>query len=161
MRFIVPVMFATVACSESTIGEGPLAPSDVRALPGNGFVRVLWQDNSDDETGFAIYRETVAPDAVDRSLVASVAPDVTEWDDLQVDPASTYRYAVAAVAGNASSDPVEMAGEPVAPLAGDLTDCTVGDATVDDQDADGVPDANELSGWTVTITDGLAIQTTR
>ncbi|MEN0065790.1 MAG: LamG-like jellyroll fold domain-containing protein [Myxococcota bacterium] len=163
MRFVVPALvFGLTACSDGpNAGEAPVAPSDVQALPGNGFIRVLWQDNSDDETGFVVYRETVTPEAVARSLVASVSADGTEWDDLQVEAGYTYRYAVASLGDATESALIEMTGDPVGPLEGDLTDCTVGDATADDQDADGVPDINEASGWTVTVTDGLGNQTSR
>ena len=153
MRFLSPVVLVTLmACSNNA---EPNAPSDVSALPGNGFVRVLWQDNSDDETGFAVYRETVTPEEVSRSLVASVSADLTEWDDLDVEVGSTYRYAVAATGERNDSNLVEMTGDPVGPLEGSLVDCTVGDATAEDQDADGVPDADEEQGWTVTITNGV------
>jgi len=149
------------ACGDGAgIRDGaPAAPSDVRALPGNQFVRVYWQDNSPDETGFAIFRASAADGAFE--TVAEVGADVTEWDDLDVSPKGTYRYAVAATGAGADSERVEMTGPLVSPLPGSLVDCEVASPSAEDQDGDGVPDANELQGWTVVLTDGLGATSER
>ena len=38
------------------VGDVPLAPTGLTATPGAGNVTVRWQDGSDNETGFSIYR---------------------------------------------------------------------------------------------------------
>ncbi|MEN0065399.1 MAG: LamG-like jellyroll fold domain-containing protein [Myxococcota bacterium] len=139
--------------------SAPDAPSMVRALPGNQFVRLAWEDNSSNESGFAIYREVLGIGGFDP--VANVGPDVTEWDDLKVETSTRYRYAVAATGTSADSKLVEMTGDPVSPLAGSPIDCSVAPKTAEDQDSDGVSDANERAGWMVTITDGLGSTTQR
>ncbi len=151
------ILVALIGCSADPPGVTgpPMAPSEVRALPGNQFVRVSWTDNSEDELDFVIYREITGPSAMELVSVAEVGADVTEFDDLDVTAGTTYRYAVAARGEGGESEAIAMDGEPVSPLPGSIVDCTVIDPTAEDQDGDGLTDADELGGWTVSVIDGL------
>jgi hypothetical protein len=72
-----------------TILPLPAAPSDCVASDSLcDKIGFCWQDNSDNETGFYIYREG--------SKLDSVGADVTCYDDFTAMPGSTYEYCVSA-----------------------------------------------------------------
>lgn len=154
LRPVLAALTVLSACSNEDTAEPPAAPAEVRALAGNGFIRVLWQDRSANEDGFVVLRETVTPEPSQREEIAQVGRNRTEFDDTGVVQGSTYRYAVAARAGTERSEVVAQTGPAVGPLEGASADCVVSQVSVDDQDGDGVRDDNEISGWTVTVVDG-------
>jgi len=153
-RSLVATLTLLIACSNEDTATAPTAPANVRALAGNGFIRVLWEDRSANEDGFIVFRETVSPESSPRQEVGRVGPDGTEFDDTGVMVGATYGYAVAARSGTARSEVVAQTGPPVGPLEGSAADCLVAEVTVEDQDGDGVRDDNETSGWMVTVVDG-------
>jgi hypothetical protein len=76
-------------CDSGAVLSLPAAPSDCIASDDLcDKVQFCWQDNSDDETGFHIYR--------DGSWLDSVGVDVTCYDDYSATPGVTYEYCVTA-----------------------------------------------------------------
>jgi len=72
-----------------TISGSPAAPTNCVASDTLcDKVHFCWQDNSDNETGFYIYR--------DGSKLDSVGADVTCYDDFSATPGVTYEYCVTA-----------------------------------------------------------------
>lgn len=72
----------------------PAAPTGLEAtITSTGHVLLAWTDQSDGETGFQIERHT------GRTFVriATLAPDVTTFEDRVVAPDRTYRYRVRAI----------------------------------------------------------------
>jgi len=67
----------------------PNAPYNLTAaVVSQGAVRLQWIDNSDNEEGFRIYR--------DNNVIATVGINVTIYQDVGLEPATTYQYVVKA-----------------------------------------------------------------
>ncbi len=102
-----------------TIQTPPAAPTDLLAAAVSGTrVDLSWTDNSPDETGFTIERETSA--AGTWAPLATVAADVSAHTDTGLTRGQTYVYRVRA--GNASGESgysneftVTMPTQPAAP----------------------------------------------
>ncbi len=154
----------SVTVGESSSGGTPEAPSGVTAVPSTGFVMVTWLDNSDNESGFTVYREEVVLDSslrvspqtittLSMTVIGEVGPNTISYQDAGVNPGVTYRYAVAATGTGGNSavvtqtgDPVTAESSPTAPL------CQVNDIVPGvDSDGDGISDAAEATGWTVSV----------
>jgi hypothetical protein len=76
-------------CDDGTRKVPPAAPTD--CATSDDFcdkVGFTWTDNSDDETGFYLYRDGVALDTLNA--------DVESYDDLTASPGTTHRYCVSA-----------------------------------------------------------------
>jgi hypothetical protein len=73
----------------------PTAPSSVVATPGPGYITVTWQDNSDNETGFVVYRNGSTTSQT-RSKVGEVGANTTKFLDTDIQLSSDYSYSVAA-----------------------------------------------------------------
>jgi hypothetical protein len=71
----------------------PAAPSNLsgKGLPGR--VQLSWNDNSNNEDGFRIYRGTTSSNLV---LIATVGANVTSYEDTGVARKTTYYYKVCA-----------------------------------------------------------------
>jgi len=122
---VLAVMTALSACSPAP-GGPPSAPTDVSATGVAGAVRVTWTDTSNNESGFVIFRETLAPADLTGQAFAEIArtgPNVESYDDLDVEPGNDYVYQVAATNAGGTSAPVPEGGTASAtPLPGvDLT----------------------------------------
>ena len=116
------------ACGGDATRDVPTAPTGLTATPGEGVVTLRWQDRSDNETGFTIYRREASTDtaSVDStglgsqqasafSKLGSVAENVTEYEDTSVTPGTLYRYGVTADGEVSSSAMVATEeNEPVA-----------------------------------------------
>ena len=147
MKFEMRVFLALLlilllaACgSQATKKAAPVAPTGLTATPGNGKVTLRWQDNSDNETGFAIYRQLAPSTASLQSVtargtletltletlnletladegfaeLATVPENTTDYDDTSVEPGTLYRYAVSAVNATGASDTTGIeSGQPV------------------------------------------------
>jgi hypothetical protein len=71
----------------------PTAPSNLRAkAKGKSKISLSWNDNSNNETGFKIYRDSV--------LIATVGANTTAFDDTTVSSKTTYTYQVCAYNGD-------------------------------------------------------------
>lgn len=75
------------------LGDSPTKPTNVEAVPLDGYIDVTWSDNSDNETGFIVYR---ARGAAALQEVGRTAPNITTFRDEDVDVSETYTYAVEA-----------------------------------------------------------------
>lgn len=118
---------ATAFLLASCGGDGPknlapAAPSDVSATPGPGYITISWQDNSDDETGFEIYRTDVialAPQQTSNK-VGTVGANETSYVDFDIDLERAYSYSVVAVGEAGASTSVAAAATASVPLHVDL-----------------------------------------
>lgn len=136
-----------VACnstSSNTFTNGvPKAPSNLTVEPKKGKISLSWQDNSENETGFVIYRQVFASQNALTSLAGNgyaeletVVENVTQYDDASIELGVSYRYAVSATNGNGTSELAATdSDEPVAvvntaPVADDLTVSTNKDTSV-------------------------------
>ena len=90
------LMLALSACGDSA--QSVLsAPTDIKAVAGPDRVTVSWQDNSDAEDGFIVYRRTVTEEAeANLELRAETETDLTTFVDTEVEPGQPYVYAVSA-----------------------------------------------------------------
>ncbi len=98
----------------------PAAPSNVVATaPSATQVTLTWNDNSDNETGFNIERQTGSGAF---TLIASVGAGVTSYSDTSVAPSTQYTYRVIATnevgdSGYATSSAVTTPAQVTAPAA--------------------------------------------
>jgi fibronectin type 3 domain-containing protein len=81
----------------------PVAPTALAARPFSGTrVDLSWTDNSNNETGFAIWRKTGVGAY---AQVALLGPDTTAYSDTSASPLTAYSYQVRAVGLAGASDP--------------------------------------------------------
>ncbi|MDF9799638.1 putative delta-60 repeat protein [Catalinimonas alkaloidigena] len=81
----------------------PRPPSDLLVSVDKAMgIKLQWQDSSDYETGFRIYRQS--GDSSAYVLVDSVDANVTTYWDQDVNPASTYAYMVVSIGDTLVSD---------------------------------------------------------
>ncbi len=101
--------------SEEASTEGMMilieAPSNVRATSfGTGWIRLFWQDNSDDELAFIIQRKIAS--GSEFAQIATLSPNTVQYDDrenLYASTAFTYRIAALSQAGQSDwSDEVTV-----------------------------------------------------
>lgn len=71
----------------------PTAPSNLKATPSRNSVALSWNDNSANETGFKVYRGTTSTAL---SLIATLAANVTSYNDSGLARRTTYYYKVCA-----------------------------------------------------------------
>jgi len=71
----------------------PAAPSNLTATPGRNNVALNWTDNSNNETGFRVYRGTTSSNLV---LIATVGANVTTYNNTGLARRTTYYYKVCA-----------------------------------------------------------------
>jgi len=79
------------------VGSVPAAPSSVAAgqssVSPRTQINVYWKDNSNNESGFAIFRST---DGVNFVQIATVGANVTQYDNSGLQPNTKYLYYVKA-----------------------------------------------------------------
>ena len=129
------------ACS-SPPAPVPDAPTGLTITPSLHSIILSWQDNSDSESGFAIYRRefTLTPQAdgdEDEFVEVDTVPaDTTTYEDDTVEDDVMYQYGISAFGSGGessvsqpdSTDPVQTVNEP--PTADDLSIATVEDTAV-------------------------------
>lgn len=94
--------FSSMVTTSATTGtENVNAPSTLTALADGLQVTLTWQDNSDNEDGFEIYR-MVGPNGAFTSLTR-VGPDITGYADASVSANWKYTYRVRACKGSVVS----------------------------------------------------------
>ncbi len=90
----------TLISKESHLPQKPAAPSNFQAKVLENAVVLSWRDNSNNESGFNIYK--------DSSLIFTTTPNVTSYKDEDILPNSVYNYSLAAFSGNMESDRVSI-----------------------------------------------------
>jgi hypothetical protein len=75
----------------------PAAPTNLKAKQKGKRIELTWTDNSSDENGFRIYRGLSAGSL---SLLATVGPNTTVYNDTTYIPKTTYYYKVCAYNAN-------------------------------------------------------------
>jgi hypothetical protein len=78
----------------------PAAPSNLSGTPSKYSVALTWTDNSNNETGFKIYRGLSSSSL---SLVATVGANVTSYNDTGLTRKTRYYYKVCAYNANGES----------------------------------------------------------
>lgn len=104
-RLLAVVAALLLGCGDPTASDPPLtAPSDLATRElASGDVEVSWRDNSDNETSFELVRSSSGPSGPFTPF-ASVAADVSTYQDTTVDGVAQYCYQVRAV-GPAGTSP--------------------------------------------------------
>jgi len=82
---------------------GPEAPTDLAASVIGDDVSLSWSDNSEDESGFSIYKRAYG--SGDFALLTTVDPDVTNYDDVDLGLDKDIQYKVTAFNNAGESDP--------------------------------------------------------
>jgi hypothetical protein len=77
------------------------APSDLEAVAGESKIDLTWQDNSPNEAGFKIERKIEADG--DWEQLATVAADVTSYEDFDIAGSTNYYYRVRAYTATVNS----------------------------------------------------------
>ncbi len=94
----------------------PAAPTGLTVTPGEGAITLRWQDNSDDETGFVIFKQTMPTQGLNAqqndgfAKLTAVAANTTQYEDKNVVPGTLYRYGVAAEGATKPSAVAEAEG---------------------------------------------------
>ncbi len=110
------------------------APSNVTATPELSAIDVNWQDDSDNEQGFVVFRAAGEGDFVQ---IAEVGPNVTSFRDTALEADVVYRYAVAAKGSAQNSAQTVQAeagvsvsyhGEAVRSFTGEVVNYSAGQA---------------------------------
>lgn len=110
------------------------APSDLTATTfSTSQIDLAWQDNSDNETGFQIFRSLQGDGGINFNLITTVGEDVTAYSDINLLADTVYIYIVRAINANDTSrfsDPVgaETVNVPLTPsnlVLNPLTDTTI------------------------------------
>jgi predicted esterase/predicted RNA-binding protein with TRAM domain len=92
-------------------GTAPAQPSNLQATVVNyKRVNLTWTDNSNNETGFQVFRKTSA--ATSYTAIGTVNANTTSFADSTVEASTTYQYAVQAVNqfGVSGFNPADMSG---------------------------------------------------
>ena len=106
------------ACNvqNETAPPGILAPpTGVLVTPQRDQILITWQDNSDNEIGFTVYRDTLGDGRDVFSKRAELPADTTRFGDTDIQAGTSYRYAVAANGDGFRSPKIEQTGDAVTP----------------------------------------------
>ena len=115
LKFLIAVSLVLMltACPDPDPPESaPEAPTNVTATAGPGYVEVSWQDNSDNEIGFVIYRRADASEGLGlqaKEKVGEVGVNATSFVDFSADLDSQYSYSVSALGSEGESAQSEAA----------------------------------------------------
>lgn len=106
-------LFALSSCVEKKIDPPPTPkipaePSDVTATPGPGYMTVTWKDNSDNETGFVLYRDdgSSALQTQAATKIKDLPANTTSFVDTEVSLETDYSYSVVATGNEGDSGQV-------------------------------------------------------
>ena len=88
-------------------GNAPTAPTSLTAtLQGAASIKLSWEDNALNETGYEIYRSN---GGTNYSLVTTTGANVTTYTDQNLAKSVTYQYKVRATNANGTSDYTNVA----------------------------------------------------
>jgi len=102
---IISVALVLTGCGKKkhfAPGPAPISPSNLTATPWEwNVIRLSWDDNSSNEDGFYVYRDTTG----EYSKIARLVANSTSFDDTSVNFSSgiTYWYKVTAYNENGES----------------------------------------------------------
>jgi len=87
--------------------QAPATPTQLIAVANSENILLSWQDNSDNETGFIIYRADNTKNTPTSSFQqhAMVAANITEFKDDSLQTGITYQYQVVAASNAGNSSP--------------------------------------------------------
>lgn len=92
------------ATTPGALTARPIAPGSLQAVSTSGpVINLQWVDNSTNEAGFSIRRRNDQSNVW--SVIASVGPNVTSYQDTKVSPGTSYFYTVSAI-NTAGESPV-------------------------------------------------------
>ena len=119
--FIVIAIIATIfAISCAGGGEqkerAPKAPSELAATGEGKNISLEWNDNSDNEDGFIIYRRE-AGDKADFNQIAKVGENEKSYTDSNLGTDASFEYQITAYNGAGESDPSNKAAAATIPNA--------------------------------------------
>lgn len=87
-------------------GESLPAPSDLIAnVVSEAQVNLFWKDNTDNETGFEVFRSTSSGEPYE--FIAKTGPDAVFYADKTVSPNTTYYYVIRAI-NNTGASPISQ-----------------------------------------------------
>lgn len=84
-----------------TTANIPSPPSNMTIIQSGSSITIGWTDNSNDETGFKIYRKKVGDESY--SFITSVDQDVVSYKDSDVSDGETYFYYLTSYNDNGES----------------------------------------------------------
>ena len=122
----------TIGAYENAVILLPAAPSDLTAIGDTNIVEFQWVDNSSNELGFVIERRLGDTTSVNPfEVIDTVAADVQDYMDINVDPLTTYTYRLYAYNAEGVS-PYSNIAQATTPVPVELTSFTakVGDNSV-------------------------------
>ena len=101
MKHVLHLTWAVLLLASCGSNPDVSAPTGLTALPDEGQVTLTWQDRSNNETGFSVYRQQVsqgvgAQNVGELKKVGSTPPNTEEYIDRAVAPGTLYRYGVSA-----------------------------------------------------------------
>ena len=116
------VLLLVGACGGPAAPQPPAAASNVTSEAGPGYVTVSWQDNSDNETGFEVYRESVGGVTSQQAgtKIATVDANESSFVDMDIEIEQEYDYSVVAVNEVGSSDAAAAAAAANVPIGVDM-----------------------------------------
>ena len=132
--------------------RAPTAPSGLNAsAAGPSEVNLRWQDNSENETGFVIFRQI--QDETSFSEATRLDPDTTTYSDTELSPGTTYCYVVRAYNDTGTSNASktvcattsEIQNQPPSANAGADQRVSVGSSVQLDGTDSSDPDGDELT----------------
>ena len=104
-KIIFKILLFTVLLYGTSGAQTIVAPSNLEAQPEDfSYLKVKWDDNSNNEDGFYIERSYVNDTSVAWETIGSAGQNVRQFFDYWVTNNVTYYYRVYAYAGNDRSD---------------------------------------------------------
>lgn len=103
-KFLLSVIVLTIFLSGSINAQTINAPSNLTAEPENmSYIKLRWDDNSNNENGFYIERSTVYDTTIAWEILAGTGQNGRQYFDYWITNNVTYYYRVYAYAGNLRS----------------------------------------------------------